>query len=158
MSCHVVLSHVMSWYLYMWTHRKAGLEFRIFPLQLGSIFSEHLTGAHSSRVQHTWTSYIPWANLVRPKFLNDVLSVVLTRFGRRNSSLRPCVDPYSQAYLPKYLISPLLIATIRLERELEESGVAEDGEVKVEVLDGGPDKTGGGILVAMAKAGEPRVT
>lgn len=44
---------------------------------------------------------------------------------------------------------------LRLERELEESGAAEEGEakVKMEVLDAGPDKTGGGILVSMAKAG-----
>lgn len=48
----------------------------------------------------------------------------------------------------------------RLERELEESGAAEEGEaeakMKMEVLEGGPDKTGGGILVAMAKAGASR--
>lgn len=41
-----------------------------------------------------------------------------------------------------------------MERELEESGAAEEGDaVKVEVLEAGPDKTAGGILVSMAKAG-----
>lgn len=85
-----------------------------------------------------------WLNLLKRAFCKDVLSAVHARVARKSTFQ---VVPIFR--------NPTRVA-IRLERELEESGAAEEGEVKVEVLEGGPDKTGGGILVAMAKAGASR--
>lgn len=75
------------------------------------------------------------------------------------SNLRRCDVSYFWVIFPNpFPLTPSRYRlSIRLERELEESGAAEDGEVEVDVLKGGPDKTAGGILVSMAKAGAFRL-